>query len=138
MGLSVSGDIVTVEPLPSSPHPLAPSYLQSLDLEVGFMRRGHEIAETFSAYEMAKNFLRAFNEIVFAIDEVLVFEYHGQNLKCVVKALSTLELADEQRKGIPPSDQRRNPDAGVLMDKTDVTVMKAGDSAIKIKSSAKK
>ncbi|KAF7432705.1 transport between ER and Golgi ATPase protein [Pleurotus ostreatus] len=137
MGLSV-GDFITVEPLPPSPHPLAPSYLQSIDLEMGFMRRGHEIAETFSADEMAKNFLRAFNDIVFAIDEIFVFEYHGQNLKCVVKAISTVELADEQRKGIPSSNQRRNLDAGILMDKTDVTVMKAGDSAIKIKSSAKK
>lgn len=137
MGLSV-GDVVTVEPLPPPPHPLAPSYLQSIDLEMGFMRRGHEIAETFSADEMAKTFLRAFNGIVFATDEIFVFEYHGQNLKCVVKAISTLELADEQRRGMSSSDQRRNPNAGILMDKTDVTVMKAGDSAIKIKSSAKK
>ncbi|KAJ8462123.1 hypothetical protein ONZ45_g18048 [Pleurotus djamor] len=140
IGLSVSGDFVTVEPLPSPPHPSAPSYLQSVDLEVGFMRRGHEIAETFSADEMTKNFLRAFNGIVFAVDQVLVFEFHGQNLKCTVKAVSTLDLADEQRRGAPPGGHASGLGnrAGILMDKSDVTFIKAGDSAIKIKSSAKK
>jgi len=33
----------------------------SLDLEVGFWRRGLEIAEQFSADEMANSFIKAFN-----------------------------------------------------------------------------
>lgn len=139
IGLSISGDSVTVEPLPLPPHPAAPSYLQSIDLEVGFLRRGHEIAEQFSADEMARNFIKAFNGIVMSSDEVIVFEFHGQNLKATIKGVSVLDLADEQRRGAPQGQRSVNHEyVGILMDKTDVTFMKAPDSAIKIKSSAKK
>ncbi|KAG5650118.1 hypothetical protein H0H81_000615 [Sphagnurus paluster] len=140
IGLSLTGDQVSVEPLPQPPHPSAPAFLQSIDLEVGFLRRGHEIAEQFSADDMTKNFIKAFNGIVMSVDEILVFEYHGQNLKATIKALSILELADEQRRGAPTGGQRQaSPQhVGILMDKTDITFMKAPDSAIKLKSSAKK
>ncbi|KAF9464799.1 P-loop containing nucleoside triphosphate hydrolase protein [Collybia nuda] len=139
IGLSISGDSVTVEPLPQPPHPAAPSYLQSIDLEVGFLRRGHEIAEQFSADEMARNFIKAFNGVLMSSDEVVVFEFHGQNLKATVKGVSVLDLADEQRRGAPQGQRSVNHEyMGILMDKTDVTFMKAPDSAIKIKSSAKK
>jgi vesicle-fusing ATPase len=139
IGLSVTGDEVSVEPLPPPPNPLAPSYLQSLDLEVGFLRKVNEPPEAFKADEMAKNFLKAFNNILFAVDEILVFEFHGQKLKAVVKSVGVLELADEQRRGAAPKSQRRQQtNFGILMDKTDITFMKASDSAIKIKSSAKK
>ncbi|OBZ70486.1 Vesicular-fusion protein sec18 [Grifola frondosa] len=124
IGLSLTGDEVTVEPLPS-----APPYLQSMDIEVGFLRRGLEIAEQFSSDEMAHNFIKAFNGIVFAAGEVLVFEFHGQNLKATVKSLSVVEL---------PNAPTNASHFGVLMEKTDITFMKAGDSSIKIKTSAKK
>ncbi|RDB20001.1 Vesicular-fusion protein sec18 [Hypsizygus marmoreus] len=139
IGLSVAGDQTTVDPLPPPPHPASPSYLQSIDLEIGFLRRGHEIAEQFSADEMARNFIKAFNGVLMSVDEVLVFEFHGQNLKATVRAVSILDLADEQRRGT--SDAQRSPNheyMGIMMDKTDVTFMKASDSAIKIKSSSKK
>ncbi|KAH9899510.1 AAA-domain-containing protein [Cubamyces lactineus] len=124
IGLSLAGDSATVEPMPTPP-----PYLQSIDLEVGFLKRGHEIAEAFSADEMAKNFVRAYNGVVFAAGEILLFEFHGQMLKVVVKGVQIVELPGKQ------------PDAthyGVVMEKTDVTFMKAPDSAIKLKSSAKK
>lgn len=124
IGLSVSGDEV---PLTRVPDQLARTYLQSLDLEVGFLKRGHEIAEQFSTDEMAKNFVRAFSGTIFASDEILVFDFHGQNLKAVVRGLSVVEM------GSGTSDTM-----GILMDKTDVNFMKAGDSAIKLKSSSKK
>jgi vesicle-fusing ATPase len=139
IGLSVTGDQVSVEALPQPPHPSAPLYLQSIDIEVGFLRRGQEIAEQFSADEMARNFLKAFNGIVMSADEVLVFEFHGQNLKATVKGVGVLELADEQKRGAGTGQRSVNHQyMGILMNKTDVTFMKAGDSAIKIKSSAKK
>lgn len=124
IGLSVSGDTVTVEPMPEDP-----PYLESLDIEVGFLRRGLEIAEAFSADEMAKNFLRAFNGMVFALGEVLLFEFHGQNLKATIKGLRVVDL---------PGQRSSATHFGILMEKTDVTFMKAGDSALKLKSSAKK
>lgn len=139
IGLSIAGDQIPVEPLPAPPHPSAPSYLQSIDLEVGFLRPRHEIAEQFSADEMARHFIKAFNGILMSADEVIVFEYHGQNLKALVKNVTILDLADEQRRGTAPAQRSVNHEyMGILMDKTDVTFMKAPDSAIKIKSSAKK
>ncbi|PIL37464.1 transporter [Ganoderma sinense ZZ0214-1] len=124
IGLSLSGDSVTIEPFPQSP-----PYLQSLDVEVGFLKRGLEIAEVFSADEMAQNFVRAFNGIVFASGEILLFEFHGQTLKATVKGVQVVELPGQR----PGADYY-----GIVMEKTDVTIMKAPDSAIKLKSSARK
>ncbi|KAF8897858.1 P-loop containing nucleoside triphosphate hydrolase protein [Infundibulicybe gibba] len=124
IGLSISGDQATVEPLHT-----APAYLQSIDLE---------IAEQYSADEMARNFIKAFSGILMSVDEVLIFEFHGQNLKVVIKAVAIVELADEQRKGAAGGPRTVNHQfMGVLMEKTDVTFMKAPDSAIKIKANAK-
>ena len=128
IGLSLTGDEVTVEPLP-----FHPPYLHSLDVEVGFLRRGVDIAQSFSADEMAKNFVKAFNGVIFAAGEVFAFEFHGQNIKGTVKGVNVVELPDAQRHGAPPASNY-----GVLMEKTDVTIMKAPDSNIRIKSSAKK
>ena len=116
--------------------PPAEVVLDSLDLEVGFWKRGLEIAEQFSADEMAQSFIRAFNGQIFALDQQLVFDFHGQNLKASVKGLSVLELADGQqkRRGPPPGIAHM----GVLMDRTDIVFIKAADSRIKIKSSDKK
>jgi vesicle-fusing ATPase len=140
IGLSLTGDQATVEPLPPPPHPAAPSFLQAIDLEVGFFRRGTETAEQFSADEMTKNFLKAFSGIVMSTEEVIAFEFHGQNLKATVKSVAVLDLADEQRKGMPSGGQGivGHNRMGVLFERTDVTIMKAPDSAIKIKSSGKK
>ncbi|KIK67694.1 hypothetical protein GYMLUDRAFT_81253 [Collybiopsis luxurians FD-317 M1] len=137
IGLSVQGDSATVEPLPSPPHPSAPAFLESIDIEVGFLRRGHEIAEQFSADDMAKHFIKLYGGNVRSVNETIVFEYHGQNLRGVVQSLSVLELAEEQRRG-PGGGGRAPQHFGIVMDKTDVTFMKASDSAIKIKASSKK
>lgn len=127
IGLSLTGDEVTVQTI--SP---APAYIQSVDLEVGFMRRGAENAQPFSADEMTKNFLKAFSGIVLAVGEILVFEFHGQNLKATVKALSVVELPDRHGGGAASHHY------GVIMEKSDIAFIKASDSAIKLKSSAKK
>jgi hypothetical protein len=72
-------------------------------------------------------------------NESIAFEYHGQNIKGTIKGLSLLELADEQRGRAPGSDPSKSQqNYGIIMDKTDVTIMKAPDSLIKIKASAKK
>ncbi|KAK7470300.1 transport between ER and Golgi ATPase protein [Stygiomarasmius scandens] len=139
IGLSVQGDHVTIDTLPPPPHPSAPSYLQSIDVEVGFFRPRMEIAEQFSADDIARHFIKLFNGVVMSTDEVIAFEYHGQNIKGTVKGVSLLELADEQRRQVPPNQSSRGLQTyGIVMDKTDVTIMKAPDSLIKIKSSAKK
>ncbi|KAF8515015.1 P-loop containing nucleoside triphosphate hydrolase protein [Gautieria morchelliformis] len=132
MGLSIAGDEVTLAPLDLPP---AEIYLDSLDLEVGFWKRGLEIAEQFSADEMTQSFIRAFSGQIFALDQQLVFDFHGQNLKASVKGLNILELAEGQNKRRGGSGISQ---MGVLMERTDVVFIKAADSRIKIKSSDKK
>ncbi|KAJ3531815.1 hypothetical protein NM688_g7518 [Phlebia brevispora] len=129
IGLSTAGDEVTVEPLP-----FIPSYLESIDIEAAFMKRGNEIAESFSSDDMAHNFLRAYNGVMFTVGQFLIFEFHGHNLRLTVKGLHIVDPLDPKgRKSVQAVTT-----SGVLMDKTDVMFMKAGDSPIKIKSSAKK
>ncbi|GJJ06488.1 hypothetical protein Clacol_000680 [Clathrus columnatus] len=134
MSLSLMGDQVSISPLKIHP---ADIYLAALDLEVGFWKRGLEIAEQFSPEEMVNTFIRAFNGLIFSIDQPLVFEFHGQNLKAIVKSLGILELSAGQRKGAAPPPAR-SMNMGVVMDKTDVNFFKAPDSKIKIKSSSKR
>ena len=126
IGLSIAGDQVSVEPFPDRP-----PYLQSIDIEAGFLKRGHEIAEAFSADEMAQNFIRAYKDVIFTVGQLLVFEFHGQTLKLTVVGLQTVDLPNT-----PAS--HRGSTSGVLMEKTDVTFLKAADSTLKLKSSAKK
>ena len=139
IGLPLIGGQATVESLPPPPHPSAPSFLQTIDIEVGFLRRGFEIAEFFSAEEMARNFIKAFNGIVMSSEQTIVFEFHKHNLKGTIKSISTVELADEQRGnyliGLHPSSLQ---DVGIVMDGTAVNFMRAADSKIKLKFSSKK
>ncbi|KAF9534125.1 vesicular-fusion protein SEC18 [Crepidotus variabilis] len=130
IGLSLTGDTATIDPLPNPPSPHAPAYIQAIDIEVGFVRRGFEVAEVFSADDMAKNFLKAFSGIMMTQEEPIVFEYHGHNLKGTIKSIMQLEVP-----GNPPPILRN---AGIISSETDITLLKAGDSTIKIKSSAKK
>lgn len=119
--LSLQGDIVSVAPLAAN------AYLQSLDLEVGFVKPRFEIAEQYSVEEMASIFVRGLRDTLFAMGELVVFDFHGQQLKAVVKGLFAV-LADG----------RQHENFGILHDKTDVNFMKAPDSLIKLKSSSKR
>lgn len=130
IGLSLTGDQAIVERLPDPPHQAAPGYIQALDIEVGFIKRGLVISEVYSADEMAKYFVNAFNGTLMSTDQLINFEYHGQNLKGFIKSIAVLDIP-----GSPPSIMRTT---GIISSQADVTIMKAADSAIKIKSSGKK
>jgi vesicle-fusing ATPase len=131
-----------VTSLPPPPHPSAPAFLETLTLEVGFYQRSLEIAEQFSVDDMAATFIRGFSNVVFTVGQIAFFEYHGQNLRGVVKSLAVLELAAEQRYGGLPGGAGAHGggrvDSGIVMEKTDVTFLKDPISKIKIKSSARK
>jgi vesicle-fusing ATPase len=68
---------------------------------------------------MTWNFIKAFNGIVMSSNQVIVFKFHGHNLKATIKVISIVELADEQR-GSAHSGHHQN--VGILMENTDVTV----------------
>jgi len=138
IGLSAQGDSVTVEPLDleASGNDI---YLGSLDVEAGFWNPKQDVPEQFSADEMSQSFLKAFNGQVFSQGQILVFDFHGITLKATVTGLQVVELAALQSKrsgnaGPAPGAGR----VGVLMAQTEVNFIKAGDSSIKIKSSARK
>jgi len=134
IGLSTIGDsAATIELLPSPPHPTAPAYLESITFDISFFNPRAQVDEAFSADEIAKVFVKAYAGILVTVNQSLVFEFRGHNLKAVARSLTLLELSDTQHGG-----QSRFPSSGIIMDKTDVTFVKAGDSAIKIKSSMKK
>jgi vesicle-fusing ATPase len=84
---------------------------------------------------MTRNFIKAFNGIVMSSNQVIVFEFDGQNLKATIKLISIIELADEQRESAHGGHHQN---VGILIENTDVTFMKVPDSQIKIKSSLKK
>jgi vesicle-fusing ATPase len=106
-----------------------------IDIEVGFLCHGFEITKQFSSDEMTRDFIKAFNGIVMSSNQVIVFKFHGHNLKATIKLISIVELADEQR-GSAHGGHHQN--VGILMENMDVTFMKVPDSQIKIKSSSKK
>ncbi|KAH7909744.1 P-loop containing nucleoside triphosphate hydrolase protein [Hygrophoropsis aurantiaca] len=136
--VGLSGSQVTVDMLPPSPpNGSGPSYIQSLDLTIGFMKLKYENKVPYNPDEMIGNFQNAFNGVVLAPGEILTFDFKGDKLKVFVTSMSVVELADEQ-KGGGNYGSPSLPAMGILMNKTDITVIKAGDSAIKIKSSAKK
>jgi vesicle-fusing ATPase len=129
---------VPISVLPSPPHPAAPLFLQSIDIEVGFFRPNQARAEEFSVDDMSKIFLTAFSGIIMAVGESIAFEYRGVPLKGTVVSLSVLQLADEQRSSHRGGSGGSRKDSGILMEKTDVNFLKASDSPIRLKSSAKK
>ncbi|PWN41506.1 AAA-domain-containing protein [Ceraceosorus guamensis] len=138
-GLSAQGHVVRAEPY--DPYSQGPAvYLASLDVEVGFLRKGTEIAEVFDADEMQRNWVRAFEHHIFSIGQLLVFEFHGQNLKATVTGVEVVET-QPKRQGAgappPPPSQHRS-DKGILMRETSVNFIKAGDSGVKIKASGKR
>jgi len=75
---------------------------------------------------------------MFSKEELLVFEFHGQNFRATVKDLAIVELADEQQRGRvsehPPEYYTR----GIAMERTEVNILKAANSTVKLKASTKK
>jgi len=132
-----AGDVVSVEPL--DVRTLGNEiYLGSIDIDLGFWNKRLEIAEQFSADDITKTFIRQFNGCIFSPGQVVVFEYHGQNLRGDVRGVQVVELAAMQRKGAPAEPSGHGNQFGILIDQTDITFLKAEGSLIKLKSSAKK
>lgn len=87
------------------------------------------MAEQYDPDEMARNFVKAFNGLVFGAGQLLVFDFHGQNLKGTVRGVQLVDMTE--RAGAAAT-------LGLVMDRTDINFIKAADSLIKIKASSKK
>jgi vesicle-fusing ATPase len=76
---------------------------------------------------------------VFTPGQLLVFDFHGATLKATVTGLQVVELAAIQSKRSADANSRPSTGrTGILIPQTEVNIIKAGDSAIKLKSSARK
>ena len=64
------------------------------------------------------------------MNEPIVFDFRGRNLKAFVKSLSVVDLSG--------SAGTQQPTFGILTAQTDVSIVKDGNSKIKIKASGKK
>ncbi|KAI5478765.1 vesicular-fusion protein Sec18 [Pseudohyphozyma bogoriensis] len=127
--LSQSGDIVDVEAF--DPQSVGSDiYLASMDLEVAYWFEKSATPTPFSADELQTVFVRAYEGLIFTPGQLLVFDFHGQNLKATVKGLHNLALQGGSGKG--------SGRLGILTAQSEVNFVKDPASAIKIKSSAKK
>ncbi|WFD30756.1 vesicle-fusing ATPase [Malassezia sp. CBS 17886] len=121
-GLSAEGHDVAVEPF--DPTGFGRSlFLGSLDLELDFLSRGNAVAEMFDASEMQRIFLRAFDAHILSLGQILVFEFHGQNLRATVRGLGAVN----------PEDGSTN--TGLVLAETQVNFLKAPNSLLQIKAS---
>ncbi|GAA5874930.1 hypothetical protein JCM8547_003614, partial [Rhodosporidiobolus lusitaniae] len=129
--LSQSGDVVDVAPFDPSRELNGDIYLASLDVEVGYWFEKNAQPTAYSADELQSVFVRAYEGLILTVGQPLVFDFHGQNLRATVKGLHTLGLSE---KGGAPGGGR----TGIVTGQTEVNFVKDPQSAIKIKSSAKK
>lgn len=81
---------------------------------------------------MAKVFLKAYKNVILNIGQLMIFEFHGQNLRLRITGLSPIDLPKQPSQSVSPIN------IGVVMENTDITFVKAADSNLKLKSSAKK
>jgi len=100
-------------------------YLGAIDIELDFLSRSQMPTAPFSADEMQDIFLRVFNAHILSNDQILVFEFHGQNLKATVRGVNSVDTSAAHHMGI-------------VMAQTQLNFFEAPGSALKIKSSSKR
>ncbi|KAF9226866.1 vesicular-fusion protein SEC18 [Gyrodon lividus] len=132
MELSLSGDQVTVESLPDEL-----PFLQSIDFFASFPKKSYSNPVPYDVDEMIQNFLNAYSGLVFAPGGILTTDFKGDKLKLTIASINVVELPDGQRSGTQRHASRQI-EMGILMSGTSITIMKAGDSQMKLKASAKR
>ena len=100
-------------------------YLGSLDIELDFLSRSQMPMAPFSADEMQAIFVRVFEAHVLSTDQMLVFEFHGQNLKATVRGVYSVDTSAPHHMG-------------VVIPQTQVNFFVANGSALEIKASGKR
>lgn len=79
---------------------------------------------------MGEVFKRAYEGLIFTPGQLLVYDFHGQNIKATVRGMHNLSLGGAGGGG--------GGRIGILTAESEINFMKDPASAIKIKSSAKK
>jgi vesicle-fusing ATPase len=123
------GDQADVEIIPEN-H-IRDMYLSSLDIEIGFHKPSQQSSEQFSADDISRHFVRAYGGQIWGLHQAASFEYHEHALKAVVKGMQVLDLSEKKANSLGVG-------MGILVEETDITILKAADSHIKLKASARK
>ncbi|GAC96960.1 hypothetical protein PHSY_004544 [Pseudozyma hubeiensis SY62] len=139
-GLSFPGDVVQAESY--DPFAFGNSvYLGSIDIEVAYLSKGEVAPQAYDTDEMAKRFTRAFENHIFTVGQLLVFEFKGMNMKAVVKGVDVVELHEIQGggKAAPPgghgAPHQSRSDRGILIAQTQVNFSATQNGGIKLKAS---
>ncbi|TIB10544.1 hypothetical protein E3P89_02804 [Wallemia ichthyophaga] len=119
----------------ASPVNLSPvvieDFLESVDIEIGTNKKGFEPQQPFSADDLQTSFLHAYTGLILSPGQVLVMDYHGINLKAVVRNTSIVALMQDTSNSTLSQ-------TGHVMDTTTINFSKDPTSLIKIKGSAKR
>ncbi|CAG8623141.1 6200_t:CDS:10 [Ambispora gerdemannii] len=113
-------------------------YLGKIDLEVGFLRKV-ENKEQFDTEEMSKMFIQNFNNQIFSTEQILLFEFHGNNLQVVVRNVHVVDFVAMQEGVLDTTNQEGQQVAsrGILMQQSAIHWSKAPDSSIRLKGSSR-
>ncbi|KAI3620161.1 hypothetical protein CBS9595_002128 [Malassezia furfur] len=122
--LSAEGQDVTVEAFDPQQFGSA-LYLGGIDLELDFLSRSMAVMDVFDADEMQATFLKAFSAHVLSPGQILVFEFHGHNLRATVRGLASM-------------DQVPGSELGLVTPQTQINFIKAPNSPMQLKASGKR
>ncbi|CAM0137867.1 transport between ER and Golgi ATPase protein [Umbelopsis sp. WA50703] len=115
-------------------------YLSSMQVEVGFLRKGSQVDGELSAQQMAEAFTNAFKNQIFSHGQLLAFEFQGVTLLCRVTGLEVVELSALKKNfrgevDAKHDEYQRMAQRGVLMQQTSIDFVKDPESPIRIKDS---
>lgn len=122
-------DIVTVQPVPASP-----PHLESIDIEIALYDKN--AGADIKADDLTKRFNAIYLNVLFTLGETFIFEFQGLKYLAIVKGLTIIELADQQKRGV----EWERKDTGLLLagGNTVVTFMKGKGGNLKLQQSAKR
>ncbi|KAI8916434.1 P-loop containing nucleoside triphosphate hydrolase protein [Gorgonomyces haynaldii] len=127
-GLSLGEDTRVT---PFDPHREPNPYLGTLTLQASFLRKATQSNDYLDTEEMAKLFIKLFDQQVFTVDQTTFFEYRGLDIMVQVTSAEAMNLDALKNGGQEKTVARR----GLLMQQTTLQFQKASDSSIKLKGS---
>ncbi|KAG4302358.1 hypothetical protein PCANB_001375 [Pneumocystis canis] len=114
-------------------------YMESMDLEVGFVPGFHTTEEQFDGEMMGQWFSKHFQNQILALEQKIIFNFKSYNIKAVVRNIKCVEVyigegISQENIEIPSNSYTR----AILTIHTSINIYKAGNSNIRIKTSMKR
>ncbi|QSL66514.1 hypothetical protein MERGE_000894 [Pneumocystis wakefieldiae] len=114
-------------------------YMESMDLEIGFVPGFRTTEEQFDGEVMAKWFSRFFQNQILTLEQKLIFDFKSYNIKAVVKNIKCIKVSINEKKKKEDMEILSNSyTRGILTLHTSINIYKTGNSNIRIKASTKR